>query len=88
MCSGEFKEGSTETKRVRNYSAQLYIPGEERVGVQACHREMVKFASNTDSTYRTVVRYLKECMEKLEQPSGEFLCLRRCAAVQEIVLIP
>lgn len=55
---------------VKPFSAQLYISHEQRVPVDVNHTNMVKFASADDSTYRTVVRYLKEWVEGIVDSNG------------------
>jgi hypothetical protein len=55
---------------VKRFSAQLYIPHEQRVPVDVNHINMVKFASANDSTYRTVVRYLQEWVGGIADSNG------------------
>jgi hypothetical protein len=55
---------------VKRFSAQLSLPIEERVPVEANHTNMVKFASAQDPTYRTVVRYLKEWVDSVAESCG------------------
>jgi hypothetical protein len=55
---------------VNRFSAQLYIPTEQRVPVEENHTNMVKFASADNRTYRTVVRYLKEWVDSITESYG------------------
>jgi hypothetical protein len=55
---------------VNRFSAQLYIPTEQRVPVEENHTNMVKFASAEDRTYRTVVRYLKEWVDSITESNS------------------
>ena len=55
---------------VYRFSAQLYIPTEQRVPVEQSHSNMVKFSSAEDRTYRTVVRYLKEWVDSITESNG------------------
>jgi len=45
---------------VQRFSAQLYLPWEQRIPVGKNHTDIVKFASPVDTTYQTVVRHLKD----------------------------
>jgi hypothetical protein len=47
---------------VKRLSAELYLPDECRVPVQENHTNMVKFASEVDKTFQTVVKHLRECI--------------------------
>ncbi|KAF8241219.1 hypothetical protein K440DRAFT_665405, partial [Wilcoxina mikolae CBS 423.85] len=71
--SGRYARDGNESEMVKRFSAQLYIPTEQRVPVKENHTNMVKFASAEDGTYRTVVRYLKEWVESITQLSYESL---------------
>ncbi|KAF8539839.1 hypothetical protein BDD12DRAFT_805016 [Trichophaea hybrida] len=53
---------------VKKVSAQLYLPDEHRLPVERNHTELVKFPTREDSTYQTVVYYIKQCLEEI---SGE-----------------
>lgn len=55
---------------VKRFSAQLSLPIEERVPVEANHTNMVKFNSAQDRTYRTVVRYLNKWVDSLFESCG------------------
>jgi len=46
-------------------SAQLHLPNEFRILVERNHSNMVKSLSPSDPTYITVVRHLKECVDKI-----------------------
>ncbi|KAF8533477.1 hypothetical protein BDD12DRAFT_760777 [Trichophaea hybrida] len=58
------------SEMVKRVSAQLYIPTEQRVPVEANHTNIVKFASAEDRTYQTVVRYLKEWVHSITKSYG------------------
>lgn len=51
--------------RTERFSSLLYWPNEEKVGVQEDHLNMVKFGAASNETYKTVVRHLGECLEKI-----------------------
>ncbi|KAF8531694.1 hypothetical protein BDD12DRAFT_914648, partial [Trichophaea hybrida] len=57
--SGSYGRDGKESEMVKRFSAQLYIPTEQRIPVEENHTNMVKFASAEDRTYRTVIRYLQ-----------------------------
>ncbi|KAF8249183.1 hypothetical protein K440DRAFT_660436 [Wilcoxina mikolae CBS 423.85] len=52
--SGRYARSGEESEMVNRFSAQLYIPNEQRVPVKENHTNMVKFASAEDGTYQTV----------------------------------
>ncbi|KAF8538250.1 hypothetical protein BDD12DRAFT_928675 [Trichophaea hybrida] len=54
---------------VKKISAQLYMQDEHRIPVERNHTELVKFPTRVDSTYQTVVYYLKECLEEISGDS-------------------
>ena len=54
---------------VKKVSAQLYMPGEHRIPVERNHTELVKFPTRVDSTYQTVVFYMKQCLEEISRDS-------------------
>jgi len=68
--SGRYERNGKESEMVKRFSAQLYIPTEQRVPVDKCHYSMVKFASAQDPTYRTVVRYLLEWVDSITKSNG------------------
>jgi hypothetical protein len=55
---------------VKPFSAQLYVPNEQRIPVVKDHTNMVKFAAEDDTTYQTAVRYLTQWVDALDQASG------------------
>jgi hypothetical protein len=59
-----------ESEMVKRFSAQLYIPIEQRIPVAKNHTNMVKFASAEDETYQTVARYLTEWMKSITESNG------------------
>ncbi|KAF8542396.1 hypothetical protein BDD12DRAFT_802949 [Trichophaea hybrida] len=65
--SGHYWRDGNESEIVNRFSAQLFIPCEQRVPVEENHTNMVKFASAEDRTYRTVVRYLKEWVDSITE---------------------
>ncbi|KAF8535039.1 hypothetical protein BDD12DRAFT_754194, partial [Trichophaea hybrida] len=68
--SGHYRRDGKESEMVNRFSAQLFIPSEQRVPVEENHTNMVKFASAEDRTYRTVVRYLKEWVDSITKSYG------------------
>jgi hypothetical protein len=68
--SGGYERGGTESEMVKRFSALLYLSTEQRVPVEESHTNMVKFASAEDSTYQTVVRYLKQCVDSIIKSNG------------------
>jgi hypothetical protein len=54
---------------VKKVSAQLYIPGEYRLPVERNHTELVKFPTRGDSTYQSVVYYMRQCVEEISRES-------------------
>ena len=67
---GTYGRDGEESEMVNRFSAQLYIPTEERVPVEENHTNMVKFASAEDRTYRTVVRHLKKWADNIIMSCG------------------
>ena len=55
---------------VKNNSAQLFWPSEYRIPVGSNHTDMVKFSSSEDTTYRTVVTRMTECVNNLATSHG------------------
>jgi hypothetical protein len=47
---------------VERFSAALYLPCEYRLPVGKSHTDMVKFASEVDTTFQTVVKHIRECI--------------------------
>jgi len=70
LVSGHYGRDGKESEMVNRFSAQLYIPTEQRVPVEENHTNMIKFASAEDRTYRTVVRYLKEWVDSITESYG------------------
>jgi len=68
--SGTYGRDGEESEMVNRFSAQLYIPTEERVPVEENHTNMVKFASAEDRTYQTVVRHLKKWVDNIIESCG------------------
>lgn len=56
---------------VKKISAQLHLPNESRIPVPRNHSDMVKFLSPSDLVYMTVVRHLKECIDKIVEIRGK-----------------
>jgi len=52
---------------VQRFSAQLYLPSEHRIPVGKNHTDIVKFASQVDTTYQTVVNYMKDCISECDR---------------------
>jgi hypothetical protein len=65
--SGHYWRDGKESEMVNRFSAQLFIPYEQRVPVEENHTNMVKFASAEDRTYQTVVGYLKEWVDSITE---------------------
>jgi len=55
---------------VQRFSAQLYLPFEHRIPVEKNHIDIVKFDSEVDPTYQTVVRHIQVCTEESIGTSG------------------
>jgi hypothetical protein len=68
--SGTYGRDGEQSEVVNRFSAQLYIPTEERVPIEENHMNMVKFASAEDRTYRIVVRHLKEWVNTITESYG------------------
>jgi len=47
---------------VQASSAQLFLPPEHRLPVHKNHTEMVKFDSEVDATYQSVVYHMNVCI--------------------------
>jgi hypothetical protein len=47
---------------VKGFSAQLYLSFEHRIPVDKDHTNIVKFDSQVESTYQTVVTHMKDCI--------------------------
>jgi hypothetical protein len=60
--SGKYERSGPEVMMVDRFSAALYLPGEYRLPVGKTHTDMVKFASEADTTFQTVVTHIKECI--------------------------
>jgi hypothetical protein len=65
-----YPRGDQESEIVKRFSAQLYLPIEERVPVEANHMNMIKFASAQDRTYRIVVRYVQGWVDSITESCG------------------
>jgi len=62
LKSGGFAKDGLEVQVVQRFSAQLYLQCEHQLPVAKNHSEMVKFASWVDTTYQTVVKYMRLCI--------------------------
>lgn len=60
-----YEQGDEKIIRTTKYSSLLFWPDEEEHGVHKDHSNMVKFSTQQDDTYKTVVRVLHECLEKI-----------------------
>jgi len=47
---------------VQGFSARLFLPLEHRLPIHKNHSEMVKFDSEVDTTYQSVVFHMKSCI--------------------------
>jgi len=47
---------------VQRLSAQLHLSFEHRVPVNKNHTDMVKFASQVDPTYMSIVTHMNDCL--------------------------
>ncbi|KAF8242423.1 hypothetical protein K440DRAFT_121039 [Wilcoxina mikolae CBS 423.85] len=65
MSSGRLTRSGKEVEMVQKDSAQLFWSFEHRVSVNCNHIDMVKFGSNVDSTYQTVVTRVDGCVKKI-----------------------
>jgi len=63
--SGNWERDDDQVKMVKDNSALLFWPSEHCVPVGRNHRDMVKFSSSEDTTYRTVVTHMTECVNNL-----------------------
>jgi hypothetical protein len=70
--SGSFRRDGKRPEMVDAFSAQIYIPNEQRVLVKENHTNMIKFASADHPTYQAVVRYLKEWVDSIESHGTEW----------------
>jgi hypothetical protein len=65
-----YRRNGEASEMVKRFSAQLFIPNEERVPANANHSNMVKFASAQDQTYKTVLRHLKKWVDSIDASNG------------------
>jgi len=49
---------------VQGSSARLFLPSEHRLPIHKNNLEMVKFDSEVDATYQSVVFHMKSCIGK------------------------
>ncbi|KAF8542992.1 hypothetical protein BDD12DRAFT_305267 [Trichophaea hybrida] len=63
--SGRLTRSGKEVEMVERDSAQLFWSFEHRVSVNCNQINMVKFGSNVDSTYQTVVTRIDGCVKKI-----------------------
>ncbi|KAF8544651.1 hypothetical protein BDD12DRAFT_906355 [Trichophaea hybrida] len=81
--SGSYGRDGKESEMVNRFSAQLYIPTEQRVPVEENHTNMVKFASAEDRTYRTVVRYMKVWVDNITESNAAAIKIQNLQKSQE-----
>ncbi|KAI5778634.1 hypothetical protein EDC01DRAFT_340142 [Geopyxis carbonaria] len=63
--NGKFERKGAMIKMVDHFSAQLFIPSESRIPVAgANHTNIVKFASDSDHTFITVVNEVSNCIRE------------------------
>jgi hypothetical protein len=60
--SGNWARDGEKVNMVKKDSAQLFWPSEHRIPVRNDHTDMVKFASQVDDVYQTVVTHMDECV--------------------------
>ncbi|KAH0556424.1 hypothetical protein GP486_005657 [Trichoglossum hirsutum] len=60
--SGVYGRYGPEVMMVGRFSAGLYLPHEYRLPVEKPHMDLVKFDSEVDTTFQTVVKHMKECV--------------------------
>ncbi|KAI9771315.1 MAG: hypothetical protein M1840_002285 [Geoglossum simile] len=66
--SGKYERGGPEVMMVKNFSSKIYLPYEYRLPVEKNHTDMVKFASEVDTTFQTVVKHMKDCIASTPTP--------------------
>lgn len=49
---------------IRNISALLFLPQENRYAINEDNTNMVKFGTRDDENYKVVVRHIKECLDQ------------------------
>jgi hypothetical protein len=62
---GDYKRDGKAVEMVKKISAQLFLPNEHRIPVQHNHTDMVKYIASTDSTYQTVVKHIRDCVNEV-----------------------
>ncbi|KAA8893236.1 hypothetical protein FN846DRAFT_963294, partial [Sphaerosporella brunnea] len=60
--SGRLSRDGPEVEMVKKFSAHLYLSFEDRIPIDKDHTNMVKFDSQGDSDYQTVVNLMQECI--------------------------
>jgi len=70
LHSIRYRRNGEASEMVKRFSAQLFIPNEERVPANANHSNMVKFASAQDQTYKTVLRHLNKWVDSIVASNG------------------
>lgn len=55
---------------VRSFSALLNLRNESQIPVARNHTEMVKFSSEADKDYRTVVKCVSDCVKEIIKLRG------------------
>ncbi|KAF8241753.1 hypothetical protein K440DRAFT_677005 [Wilcoxina mikolae CBS 423.85] len=69
--SSKYERNGQLVEMVKKISAQLCLPNEHRVPVPHNHTNMVKFLSPSDGTYRTVITWIKECLDNIVEARSE-----------------
>ncbi|KAF8539827.1 hypothetical protein BDD12DRAFT_909826 [Trichophaea hybrida] len=83
--SGSYGRDGKVSEMVKRFSAQLYIPTEQRIPVAKNHTNMVKFASAEDETYQTVARYLTEWVKSITESYAAAIKIQNHQKSQEYI---
>ncbi|KAI5836934.1 hypothetical protein DFP73DRAFT_620676 [Morchella snyderi] len=63
-ASGDWKREGEAVLMIRNISALLFLPQENRYAINEDNTNMVRFGTRDDENYKVVVRHIKECLDQ------------------------
>ncbi|CAG8701125.1 10351_t:CDS:2, partial [Acaulospora colombiana] len=69
--TGRYERSGEEVQSVASSAAFMHLRHEVRIPVQANHTDIVKFLSNSDSTYISLVTHLRDCVQSINVTHNE-----------------
>ncbi|KAA8896070.1 hypothetical protein FN846DRAFT_801292 [Sphaerosporella brunnea] len=67
---GHYERTGDMAEMVKKVSAQLFLSNEQRIPIHQNHTELVKFAHKGDTTYLTLLKHLRSCLDEINIHGG------------------